>query len=369
METPELIQLAERLAEDVRGAIEKHAVFERDRRSSTFKPRDYAYASGFWPCARHMTLAMTTPWEKFDPYSIVRMEIGEERERAIIMRLMAATPFSDLDMEVISGQKDIILDGRETPKLISGRCEGELRFHVEGDRVTIPYEIKDWHPNTIDGIDSFQDMLHSQLWWIRRGARQFATYVWGSEAPCGLFFMNRKGPPKVIPAIWEECVEPTAEFLELAEEAHEAVVLETVPPFPKDLSVCNGCRFIDRECFPPRIAKGASHELNEERIQSIARFGELNPSRLEANRLWNRMKKWYPDQERVFAGDWILENEKGTSGTELDIDAMSPEVIARLAELMLEREKLEAPFRKPKETHTLNLKRAPRALPPEDGAG
>jgi hypothetical protein len=337
--------------------MRKEITFERESEfPQSTEQREHIWASGYDDCARAMALSMQHHFE-FDADTLVRMALGKERERSLNLRLIRSEEFSDLKYEVVSGQKRIELKGEDGQKLITGRCEGEFEFTRDGNRMQVPYEIKDWYPPVVDRLNSFADLVTFSKW-TRKGAYQFAAYLWGAEREIGVFLLNRKGMPKALWTTYEECLPLADEFLEKAQHAQDAIILETLPPFPTDLRLCDNCWHRDKHCFPPTIVKPGNVEFDEEWLWAISRYADLERDKREANRLWSRIRDKYRGRELTYAGKYALVGKYGKPGTAVDYDAIPAAVKAKLDDLQNQVGLILEQYQKPGEPRfTLTLER------------
>jgi CRISPR/Cas system-associated exonuclease Cas4 (RecB family) len=345
MEADELKEVAETLIAEIdqamRAEVREAAEAEED---SHPEPRDYVYASGYEPCTRAMSIAMTGARVPFDDDARVRMEMGKERERAARIRMEKAEQFAKtLGFELIHGQKRIALTGADDTKIISGKCEGEIEIKWKGRMLQVPWEIKDWYPPTVQRIHEFKDLLRVSRW-TRKAAYQFAAYLWGADREVGLFMLNQKGMPKFLWTTYEECLPLAEEFWGRAEEAREYQRKNEIPPIPTDTKVCDQCQYRGKHCFPPSIAPGGEVELDDEAVEKVARYAEIEATRKEGDRLWKFITQRYRDRPRVFCGRAVVEGKRNKDRMVEAYEGVPPEVQRKVHELRAEAEQLVKPF-------------------------
>lgn len=230
----------------------------RGQSDPSVKPnqRDYIYASQRRRCVRAMALDLIHP-EELQPYrepfpddALERMRTGNERENDICARLIAAGKYGDPPFTVKQQQTRFEIKDRDGTILIVGKIDGMIQF---ADREDVPFEVKSG-----DSFRRIRDLADfDRSIWTWNKPDQLLSYLYGLNAPWGIFVLDAPGLPTMIPVELEDHLLRMESFLEEARQAVDARFGRgDLPPFYPDNNECTRCPHFERSCTPPEIDFG-----------------------------------------------------------------------------------------------------------------
>jgi len=282
-------------------------------------PHSYVYASAHRACLRRIVLEMTAPGDKcqFDAETRARFRRGNDRERDLVVALTRAGQVSDPPFTVEAGQERFEMRGRGSTGLgvvIVGKIDGRLAFGRGGSR--IPFEVKSWHPNLADRIETATDLLNSPF--TTGALDQILAYLLGLSEPWGVLVLDRGGLPRLVPIILDEHLDRAEKLWTDAERACEHATLGTLPEFCQDQTECRRCPFFGGGCQPPIERTGAQIVTDPEVEADLTRWGETRDAARDHEALDKKLKALFRGMASALCGAWIVSG-KGSMRTAYDV--------------------------------------------------
>jgi hypothetical protein len=277
------------------------AYLTRDRRQA--KPSAYVYASAWRVCDRRMFLDMTQP-ENLPPWPaevLAKFRRGDDRERDLLVDLSrigrdAAPPFH------LHGQQERFeLRDRQGRIALVGKVDA--RLEIAGARP--PLEVKAWHPNIVDRLETFADAFDNP--WTASGAYQLLAYLYGAGEPYGFLLLDRSGIPRLLPVELEPHLDRMEEFLTKAERVLDHRAAGTVPAFIDDPAECRRCPWYGAVCNPPISANNAARILIDAELEAaLARREALEAAAKEYDGIDRDVKARLRGVEHGIAGPFEI---------------------------------------------------------------
>jgi hypothetical protein len=218
-------------------------------------PHAHVYASAWRLCERRMAyeLAMPVPLPPWPPEVLARFRRGDDRERDLLADLTRIGRDADPPFKVIGQQERFELKDHKSRVAIVGKVDA--RLEVAGTRP--PLEVKAWHPNIVDRVETFADLFENP--WTRSGAYQLLAYLFGAAEPFGFLLLDRNGIPKLLPVVLDENLDRVEEFLSRAERVLDHLAAGTLPDYLQDdAAECRRCAWYGHTCNPPLTANAAT---------------------------------------------------------------------------------------------------------------
>jgi hypothetical protein len=280
---------------------------ERRQRGSQ---REYVYASAWRACTRAMALEMLEPDKlpEFSADTLANFRRGKDRERDLLADFTRAGRNSDPAFEVIGREERFTLNDHKGRVVIVGKVDAQLKI----GRVAAPMEVKSWNPNLVARIETFEDLFANR--WTRSGAHQILAYMLAKEEPLGFFLLDRNGLPLLLEVELEKHLHRIEDFLhraELALDARTTVIAgkPALPPFINDASECKYCGFYGSVCNPPSFSAGAELIVDEEWIQKVERYADIQAIGEEFEGLDKSIKKKFRGIDLAIVGSVLLEGK------------------------------------------------------------
>lgn len=321
----------------VKSIMTAYEQFIEREESSLPSNRPYCYASGYEECTRKLVLQMTEG-DKVPPFPTetkAKFRRGKDRERNTISDLMLVGRYSNPPFEVIGQQERFELRDRKQRIVIAGKVD--LRIDLGRGNPKLPCELKDYHSNVTDRIETFDDVLRGK--WTNKAARQLLCYLYGFNEPMGILIFTRPGLPKLIPVYLEDHLGLVEEFLQKSELAQDHKEAGTLPNFIEDPSECKRCSFYGWACNPPLDAgPGAQIFTDPEEEQKLTRMMEIEPIGEEYESLDKWAKSRYRGVEIGMCGPIMIQGKWQRNTTYPLPDDKKAEI-----------EKIKAPFKKVEE--------------------
>ena len=233
------------LADLLRSSWVEHLLSSRRGGATT---RDYVYASGRRDCVRAMALDLLHPEDapEWTPGQLERFRRGDEREAAIVSRLMQVGPRANPPFRVIEGQRRFEIKDRDGALLIVGKIDGRLQFEGRSEKPI--FEVKSGE--SYRRVEEFADLQRSP--WTRKAGDQLLAYLLAEGEPIGLLIIDRPDVPAFIEVRLEDNLERAEGFLRDARTAVDVRFGKApLPTFIDNPSVCRTCDHCGKSCAPP----------------------------------------------------------------------------------------------------------------------
>ena len=262
------------------------------------RPAPYVYASAWRACDRRMLLEMTQP-ETLPPWPaevLARFRRGDDRERDLLVDLARIGRDSAPPFQVIGQQERFEVLDRKRRIALVGKVDA--RLEIAGARA--PLEVKAWHPNTVDRLETFADAFANPF--TASGAYQLLAYLYGSGEPYGFLLLDRSGIPRLLPVELEPHLDRMEEFLTKAERVLDHRAAGTVPEYLDDPAECHRCPWYGGVCNPPLSANAAQILSDPELEIALTRREALKAAAKEYEELDSDVKKRLRGVEHGIAG-------------------------------------------------------------------
>ncbi|NLT68040.1 MAG: hypothetical protein GXX84_15665 [Acidobacteria bacterium] len=295
--------------EAVRNALAEYIESENMRRKSPPQPHSYLYASARRKCLRRSVLECTRPelMPEFEVETKARFLRGDQREVDLRLEMTRAGQLSDPRFDFIGIQEPVKIYDRKRRLVISGKIDGFIRWE-NGE--TWPTEIKAWHPNVVDRIQTFEDICNGP--WTWSGAHQLLSYLYAKNVPFGIFALDRSGLPKLIPVSLEDNLQRMEDFLRDAESVVDHIESRSLPEVIKDPAECKRCWAYGSLCNPPLMSGEGARIITDPAIeQMLERRHELEDAADEFARIDKDIKARFRGVELAIAGTFLLEGKFG----------------------------------------------------------
>lgn len=303
-------------AESISTGFERYIEMEERQTPSR---RQYCYAGSYEACDRKLVLLMTDG-DRIEPLPtevLAKFHRGKERERSMIIDLTRVGQHAEPRFSVIGQQERFELRDHKGRVCIVGKVD--LRLDYGRGQPCPPVEVKDWHPNMTERMETFEDVLANP--WAKKGGYQLLCYLFGAGEGWGLLALPRPGLPRLIPVELYPHLDRVEEYLRKAETALDHVAAGTLPDFITDADECKRCAFYGSVCNPPLLSGAGATVLTDPELEAMLdRREELHASASEFDDLDTQVKRKLRGVEMGVAGKYLIEGKWGKS-TKLDIPA------------------------------------------------
>lgn len=224
--------------------------------------RHHCWASARKSCVRQMCLDLLHPEDRpeIKPDSLERMARGDDKENAIIARLIQIGPRCNPPFKAVETQRRFEVKDRDGTLLMSGKTDLRLDF---GYGIKPVAEIKSGL--SYQNARCLEDLDEGE--WTGHAADQLLSYLLAFDEPVGFFIIDRPGLPTLIPVLLMEHLDRAEGFLKDARVAVDASHGGELPPFTTDSSLCRRCDHFGKSCMPPISYTGATVVSDEDLIQ------------------------------------------------------------------------------------------------------
>lgn len=196
---------------------------------------------------------------------------------------------------------------------VRGKIDGKIVLRFERPR-KLPFEIKGYAPNTWKRINTVQDLVDSDLPYLKKVPAQMMLYLMldpeGQKGDAGILYLKNKlsGQPKqiVVPldtgyAMW---------LWKRIRLVNEHVRRRKLPPrIEYDEAVCGRCPF--RHVCLGEMPAGASPlvldpERQSELLELLRERERLDPLRKQFEEVDDRVKELVKGHPKIILGDYII---------------------------------------------------------------
>jgi hypothetical protein len=280
----------------------------------------HVYASAWRVCERRMVYELVRPEQlpAWPPEVLARFRRGDDRERDLLADLTRIGRDADPPFKVIGQQERFELKDHKSRTAIAGKVDA--RIEINGARP--PLEVKAWHPNITDRLETFADLFENP--WTRSGAYQLLSYLFGAGEPFGFLLLDRSGLPKLLPVELEPHLDHVEEFLARAERVVDHVQADTLPDFLDDPTECKRCPWYGHTCNPPLSATAATILADPELEAALERREQLKASAKEYRELDDDIKSRLRGVEHGIIGPFEI---LGTWGKQSQIKNLPPALV------------------------------------------
>lgn len=275
-------------------------------------PHNYLYASARRKCLRRSVYECTRPelMPEYDTDTRAKFLRGEQREIDLRNELTKAGQISEPPFEFVGIQESVEILDRKGRMIIKGYIDGNIKW---SDRSVWPAETKAWHPNLVDRVSCFDDLLMGT--WTWSGAHQLLSYMYAKSVPFGVFILDRSGLPKLIPVSLEANLEHMESFLNDAESVVNHIEAGTLPDHIQDVDECGRCPFYQAVCDPPLMSgEGAQIITDPEVEQMLLRRDELRENSKEYTTIDKKIKSRFRGIDLAMAGKFLMQGVWGKKG-------------------------------------------------------
>lgn len=268
-----------------------------------------------------------------DDKLLARFEVGNQKERANISKLMA------LGIQIVDHQSSFDLRDKSGRLILSGHIDGNLYF--EGKRY--PVDHKTVFPLVYARINTLEDLLRHK--YMYRYVNQITAYQYLNNIDVGVLWLdNLLGDWKFIEVPFDyELMEKILQNCEAAVDSVERIRKgepeeKALPGYYSDPSVCVNCWAFKRVCSPPfSFGEGARVMENPEFAAMIERRAELDKAATEYDALDKQIKNVLKESGikpgvNLIVGDYLITAKethrkeytaKATTYTSYKIDSMN----------------------------------------------
>lgn len=300
--------------EAINNALCEYIESENRRKKSQPKPHPYLYASSRRKCLRRSVYECTHPelMPEFSTDVKARFLRGEQREADLRNELTKAGQLSDPRFDFVGIQERVEIHDRKGRLIISGMIDGKMAWQTHD---IWPAEIKAWHTNIVDRLETFEDLCN--ISWTWSGAHQLLSYLYATNSAYGVLILDRSGLPKLIPVSLEANLERMESFLKDAEIVVDHIENKSLPDYIMDTEECAKCPYYGNTCNPPFMSGAGAQVITDPEVeQMLERRNELEEAATEYDHIDKAIKKkFYKAIEMAIAGKFLLEGkyEKYTS--------------------------------------------------------
>lgn len=229
-------------------------------------------------------------------------------------RILEAEAKRDIDGCEVDGkivrlvESESMYEYKENGKIL---CRGKIDGKVEIDRVLYPIEIKSMQAYQFDKMESQEDFLYAEKFWLRKYLAQIQMYLLMTNTELGMLFLVNKSYG-TYKAIW---IKLDYEFAEtIVKQAQEINKYVEAKEYPDRISytdgVCDKCNFA-HICLPDiRNAAGLQIIDNEELGVLLTRRDEIKGIAGEYEKVDKQVKKMIEGKEKVLCGDFMITGKK-----------------------------------------------------------
>lgn len=274
------------------------------KREHEYRPSpdwNYAYRAGA-TCPRELAYWRLHPELALaeDPGLLIIFEHGKWVEKEAVAQLEGA------GYEVT--ERDAAFEWKAMQ--LRGRMDCKVRM----DDRKRPVEVKGYHPNVWERLNSIEDFLGSDREWLRRVPGQLLSYILcdGTSEQAFLYLLNKaSGKPKSIPLALEgRTLEWGEAMLKRLEIVNAAVARKELPPrIEFDEDVCGVCPFRGH-CLKDVPAGKSPVVLSPEdatELHALLQEREaLTASKKRYETVDKEISKMVKGYERVVLGDYLV---------------------------------------------------------------
>ncbi len=296
----------------------------RDQKGWLPQPHPYVYASGRCKCVLQMVRDMVEP-DKRDPFgedTLFRFKLGDDRERDIRADLELVGRNNDPPFSVEGHNEPVEIKGKydkglQDVTIIKGKIEGHLNFPTLHEKWDM--EIKSWAPYLVDNVRVFDDLFNNK--WTKKGALQLLIYMYAKNHERGVFILDRRGRPKLLPVNLHDWLNEIEAFLSDAESAVKHAAAGTFPDYTDDPRECARCDYAGKTCFPPLMSRDSEllKVFNDPDLEdAITRHQELHEPHLEYNNIHKTLASTFRGIQNAACGNYLITGEFG-SGSKVEL--------------------------------------------------
>lgn len=249
------------------------------------------------PCERYLYLLITR-WEEQQPHDVCLQnvfDLGNTLETHTINNLKEA------GYEVITPTQ---WSFQIEKPLITGR--EDLRIKDENGEL-IPVEVKGISPFEFGKLNTVEDFLHSNKYYIRQYPAQLQIYMYHFNKLYGFFALTNKltGETKMIRMDFDW--DMADRLLKKAERIYKAIENKKEPDAVEDMSMCEGCK-LSHICGVHRGIE-PDVELDGELNDLISQKYELKKYVDQYAEVDSAIKSKVGDREKVITGDYLVQRK------------------------------------------------------------
>jgi len=216
----------------------------------------------------------------------------------------------DIDGSEIDGQivriveTEVMYEYKEKERIL---CRGKIDGKLEVGRERYPIEIKSMQGYQWAKMDSAEDFLYADKFWLRKYLAQLTMYLLMTNSQYGMLFLVNKANGQ-YKNIWVELNYEFAEtIVKQAQKVNEFVDKKEYPErieYTND--VCGRCDF-SHLCLPDvKNAPGMQIIDNEELEKDLVRREELKPLKSEYDKLDKQVKEIVEGKNNLIVGDYMI---------------------------------------------------------------
>jgi CRISPR/Cas system-associated exonuclease Cas4 (RecB family) len=185
----------------------------------------------------------------------------------------------------------------------------QLTGHIDGKilvgKKAYPIEIKTINPYDFEKINSVEDLLSSEKFWLRKYPAQLTLYMLLSEEETALLYLKNAltWEPK---SIWITLDYDFAdELVRKLEDVNKHVRDNTVPEGINDADICPDCPFF-HICLPEIKGEGLPIQDDQDLIAILEEWESLRPAYTRYQQLDAILKQRLEGVERLMVGNWLI---------------------------------------------------------------
>lgn len=213
----------------------------------------------------------------------------------------------ELGFELIHGQRAFAIESNGKT-VITGKMDGQIEMGKKrAERRRPPIEIKNYHPNLFQRIDTIEDFFRSP--WTAKAPRQLLAGMYAVDEPEGLFLLTSLGHWKLIPIVLADHRDEIADVIDQAHVVVGHIEKNEAPPYTTNPAECRRCWAFGTLCKPPlSFGEGIQVCDDGEVEEEIKRYLEIVDMKKEAEAIWKRLRARFAQStaEKILAGDFML---------------------------------------------------------------
>jgi len=246
------------------------------------------------PCNRYLVYERTR-WQEKVLHNVAMQTIFDEgriHEEAIIREMKEA------GLQVIEQQRSFFWK--------KYNISGHIDCKVITDGVAVPVEIKTMSQYSFQKINTLQDMLTSDKYYVRMYPCQLTLYLLMDEKEKGIFILKNKNNGQLKEIEMALDYELGEKLLKKAELVNQCVANNTLPErIEYDEDICGECGYLQL-CLPE--VKRDAVELSEdtELGQKLNKWKELKEKAKEFEVLDKEIKAIFQEKEKIIIGDFLV---------------------------------------------------------------
>jgi CRISPR/Cas system-associated exonuclease Cas4 (RecB family) len=255
-------------------------VYEKERR--IFPCRSNRASELGHPCLRYLTY-MRKDWDRRKSPSAEKLllfEAGEYIEKLVIKRLDRA------GFNVVQQQRDF----EDQKTQITCHIDGMVEI-TNGKPELYPIEVKGLNQFDWAKINTAQDLLNSNKYWLQKYPAQLQIYLFMAAKPTGLFCLVNK-TSMAMKFLWMDIdMDFCEELLNKATEINSYLDSEDYPPrIEYDEKICAQCDF-NHICLE-NVPVGHITVINDEELEGLLeRYTSLQPTAKEFDQANEELKE------------------------------------------------------------------------------